>query len=209
MMTPLKKQPNIVYWLGKSLYLNITNKCSNNCYFCFKHYWKGIEGFNLKLETEPSPKEVIRELQSHINRKPWEEVVFCGFGEPTARLDCVLNVTRWIKKNSLLPVRIDTNGHGYLLNPNLDVVEELKIAGMNKVSVSLNAPDEETYNRVCKPVFKNAWKSVIEFVKEAKKCLEVEVTAVNVPEVDVAKMEKLASSLGVKFRLRPYVPCFY
>jgi len=205
----LKGQPNIVYWLGKNLYLNITNKCSNDCYFCFKRYWKGIEGFNLKLETEPSPKKVIRELQNHINRKPWREVVFCGFGEPTARLDCVLEVTRWIKKNSLLPVRIDTNGHGYLLNPNRDVVEELKMAGVNKVSVSLNAPDEETYNRVCKPTFQNAWEGVIDFVKKAKERLEVEVTAVNVPEVDIAKMERLASSLGVKFRLRPYVPCFY
>jgi len=205
----LKKQPSIVYWLGKSLYLNVTNRCSNDCYFCFRRYWRGINGFHLKLNVEPSPREVIKELQNHIHRRSWKEVVFCGFGEPTTRLDCILEVTGWIKRNSGLPVRIDTNGHGYLLNPNREVVEELKTAGVNRVSVSVNAHDEETYNKICRPIFQNAYKSVIEFVERARNSFDTEVTAVSVPEVDVVKMKELASSLGVRFRLRRYIPCFY
>lgn len=93
---------SVVYWLDSSLYLNITNRCSNDCYFCFRNYWRGIGGFNLKLTHEPSADQVIRELLKQIHRKRWNEVVFCGFGEPTARLDCILKVTRWIKEHSPL-----------------------------------------------------------------------------------------------------------
>lgn len=207
--TALKRQPSVVYWLGNSLYLNVTNRCSNDCYFCFRRYLRGIEGFRLKLDVEPSTGEVIRSLREYVHRRPWREVVFCGFGEPTARLDCILEVTRWVKKNSGLPVRIDTNGHGYLLNPSCEVIEELKAAGVSRVSVSLNAHDEETYNQVCRPIFRNAYESVMEFVKRARDFFDTEVTAVSIPEVDVAKMEELASSLGVRLRLRQYIPCFY
>ena len=139
-----KRNPSIIYWLGNSLYLNITNKCSNCCYFCFRKYKNGIQGFNLKLEREPTSEEVISELRKVINRKNWEEVVFCGFGEPLEKLDLVLEVTRWVKKNCRKAVRIDTNGQGYLLNRGRDVVRELKEAGVDKVSVSLNAHDKET-----------------------------------------------------------------
>ena len=198
-----------VYWLGGALYLNVTNRCSNNCYFCFRHYWKGIGGFNLKLEHEPSVDQVIRELLKHVHQRRWKEAVFCGFGEPMVRLDCVLEVTKWIKKHSALKVRIDTNGHGYLLHPKREVVEELKEAGVDKVSVSLNGHDEETYNRVCRPTFANAYEGVLAFIQKAKGLLDVEITTVRIPELDVSKIQNLASQLNVGFRLREYVPCFY
>jgi len=89
----------IVYWLGDSLYLNITNRCTNKCYFCFRRYWDGIAGFKLKLAQEPSAEQIIECLERHILRRKWKEVVFCGFGEPTIRLDCILEVTRWIKRH--------------------------------------------------------------------------------------------------------------
>ena len=72
--------------------------------------------FNLKLRREPSAKEVIKELEKAIGKRRWKEVVFCGFGEPLARLDCVLGVARWVKRFHGMVVRVDTNGHGYLLN---------------------------------------------------------------------------------------------
>jgi TatD family-associated radical SAM protein len=208
-MSFMTRSSSVVYWLGKNLYLNITNRCPNNCYFCFRKYKDGIQGFNLKLITEPSPNEVIKKLQEAINRKNWSEVVFCGFGEPLERLDCVVEITRWIKKHSGRIVRIDTNGQGYLLNKGRRVVKELKESGVDKISVSLNAHDKATYNQVCKPEFENAFENVLEFIEKAREEFDVEITTVTIPEVDIPKVREMARKLGVGFRVREYIPCLW
>jgi len=206
-----KKRPSIVYWLENNLYLNITNRCSNNCYFCLRNFLDGVGGFNLKLEKEPTISEIIAELENVINRRNWREIVFCGFGEPLERLDCVLEVSRWIRKHygKIVTLRVDTNGQALLLNKGRNVVKELKMAGVDKVSVSLNAHDKETYNQVCRPNFENAFESILEFVKKAKELLDVEVTVVRIPEVDISKAEQIAKEMGVKFRVREYIQPFW
>jgi TatD DNase family protein len=138
-------------------------------------------------------------------------LVFCGFGEPTERLDVLLEVTRWVRQHYGRPlqIRLDTNGHGYELNGDRDVAAELKEAGIDKVSVSINAGDKETYVEICKPTFPDAYESVLDFIRKAKLMLEVEVSAVRVPEVDLAKVKAVADSLGIKFKVREYIPCFY
>jgi TatD family-associated radical SAM protein len=206
-----RKNPSVVYWLGENLYLNITNKCPNNCYFCLRNFREGVGGFNLKLEREPSFAEIVVELEKVINRRPWKEIVFCGFGEPFERLDCVLEVSKWIKKyyGKIVTIRVDTNGQALLLNKGRNIFEELKMAGITKVSVSLNAHDKETYNQVCKPAFENAFESVLEFIEKAKGFLDVEVTAVRIPEVDIQKVEEIARRMGVKFRARDYIQPFW
>lgn len=205
------KSESIVYWLGDTLYLNITNRCSNKCYFCFRHFWDGIAGFRLKLSSEPSAEKVIEELGKHISRRRWREVVFCGFGEPTARLDCLIRVTKWIKSHyPFLRVRLNTNGHAFLLNPERDVIGELKSAGVDAVSVSLNGHDEESYNSVCKPEFKEAYKNVIEFIQALKETnMDVEITAVDLPEINISKIRDFADRVGAKFRLREFIPLVY
>ena len=205
-----KRNPSIVYWLGNSIYLNITNRCSNSCYFCFRKFKDGIQKFNLKLEKDPTAEEVMEELRKIIHRKNWREVVFCGFGEPMERLNLVLDVTRKVKKQYWKTVRVDTNGQGYLLNKGIDVVRELASAGVDKVSVSLNAHNKETYNQICKPMFENAYKTVLQFIIKAKKeGLETEATAVTIPEIEIAKVKKLAERIGVKFTEREYFPFFW
>jgi cyclic pyranopterin phosphate synthase len=202
MQTP-DRSPSIVYWLGNSLYLNISNKCPNSCYFCFRRFKNGIKEFTLKLEKEPTTEEAIDELQKVLNRNNWDEIVFCGFGEPLERLDVVLEVTRWLKKHSRKPVRVDTNGQGYLLNKGRDVIRELKDAGVCRVSVSLNAHNKETYNRICKPTFEDAYENVLEFIKRAKESgLKTEATAVTVSEIEVSRVKEVAEKLGVKFSVR-------
>jgi len=207
----VRRRPSIVYRLEDNLYLNITNKCSNNCYFCLRNFRDGVGGFNLKLEKEPATSEIIGELENVINRRNWREIVFCGFGEPLERLDCVLEVSRWIKRHygKIVTIRVDTNGQAFLLNKGRNVVEELKMAGVDKVSISLNAHDEETYNQVCRPVFVNAFESVLDFIKKAKELLDVEVTTVRIPEVDISKVGEIAKGLGVKFRVREYIQPFW
>ena len=199
-----------VYWLDNTLYLNITNQCSNNCFFCFKHYKQGVGGFNLKLAEEPSVEQITAELSEVLHMRNWSEIVFCGFGEPTARLDVLLTVARWIRQHygRPVPIRLDTNGQGYLLNPGKDVAAELKSAGVDKISVSLNAQDKETYMEICKPTYANDYEAVLDFICQAKSLLIVEATVVRIPEIDISKAKAVAEKLGVNFRVREYIPCF-
>jgi TatD family-associated radical SAM protein len=200
-----------VYWLENTLYLNITNQCTNNCYFCLKRYRHGVGGFNLKLIQEPTVEEIISELSEVLHMRSWDSLVFCGFGEPTERLDVLLEVARWVRQHYGRPlqIRLDTNGHGYTLNTGRDVAAELKAAGLEKVSVSLNAGDKDTYEEICKPKSSVAYEAVQDFIIKAKLLLNVEVTAVRLPEVDLVKAQAVADSLGVAFRVREYIPCFY
>jgi TatD family-associated radical SAM protein len=207
-----KEKPRIAYWLDNSLYLNITNRCSNNCWFCFRNFKQGVGGFNLKLKKEPTTAEVKAELEVALGLRRWSEVVFCGFGESTARLDVLLEVARWIRERSggVVPIRVDTNGHGYALNKGRDVARELRDAGVNNVSVSLNGHDEASYVENCRPEFSSGFAAVLEFIKKSKTVgLNVEVSAVRMPEVNIKKVRAIAKSLGVPLRIRDYIPCFW
>ncbi len=203
---------SIVYTLknNPNLYLNITNKCSNQCYFCFTRFWKGIGNTNLQLHRDPSPQEIIKELQQALDKSSsTNEVVYCGFGEPTTRLDTIIEVNTFINKKFQNPTRLDTNGLGYKLNPEREVVDELQNAGIDRVCVSVNAYNNELYSSICKPRFDDAFDSVINFVQKAKKVFDTEITAVTLDEVDMTKMTQFAESLGVRFRKRQYIPTFY
>ena len=205
------KEPKTTYWIDNTLYLNITNMCSNSCYFCLRRFKQGVGGFNLKLSGDPPVAKITTELSEVLYTRSWDNLVFCGFGEPTERLDVLLEVARWIKLHygRQMQIRLDTNGHGYSLNTGINLVNELKIAGVNKVCVSLNAGDKETYMEICKPTIPNAYEVVLDFICKAKLVLDVEVTAVRLPEVDLAKVQAVVDNLGVKFKVREYIPCFY
>lgn len=203
-------EASLVYWIGNSLYLNITNQCSNHCWFCFRNFRQGIGDFNLRLTAEPGTEAIIAALKEALPTKRWSEAVFCGFGEPTSRLDVLLEVTRWMKTGyPSLPIRLDTNGQGYALNKGREVAKELKAAGVGFASVSLNGHDEQTYAENCRPSFSGVFKVVLDFVTRAKCEFPVEVTAVRMPEVDIAKVNAVAEILGVPFRVREYIPCFW
>jgi len=199
----------VVYWLGENLYLNITNRCSNNCYFCFRKYKTGIGRFNLKLTAEPPTTDIIKQATSMLAKKQWKEIVFCGFGEPLIRLDTVLDVTEQLKTTSTVPIRINTNGQAYLINKDRNVIDELKEAGVDKLSVSLNAHNKETYDSVCKPNFENAFDSVLQFISKASALINTEITVVTIPEVNISEMEALAKNLQVKLRIRQYEQFFW
>jgi TatD DNase family protein len=169
-----------------------------------------VGGFNLKHKQEPTSATILAELEEALARRQWSEVVFCGFGEPTERLDLLLEVARWIRKRCpSIPIRLDTNGHGAVLNRGREVAKELKAAGVTSASVSLNGFNEETYRENCRPSFPGAFEVVLEFVRAAKPEIEVEVSAVRMTEVDLQKVKAVADALGVKFRVRDYIPCFW
>lgn len=184
-----------------NLYLNITNNCSANCVFCIRNSCDGVYGYDLRLSKEPSEEEIIRKLES-LNLTKYREVVFTGFGEPTCRLDTVIRITQWLHKRRI-PVRLDTNGHAALIYPGRDVVTELKAAGLDAVSVSLNAESAEKYNRLCRPVFEGSYKALIDFTKKAVKVgIRTRMTVVGNQDIDIKECERIATGLGASFRVR-------
>jgi TatD family-associated radical SAM protein len=197
----LIRMNTIYYEAHNNLYLNLTNRCSADCVFCIRNFADGVYGYDLRLSKEPSTKELIEALEG-LDLSSYREIVFTGLGEPTLRFDVVLAVTRWLK-NRGIRVRLDTNGHAALINPELDVVSELKKAGLDSVSVSLNAESEDKYNKLCRPTHKNAYRSMLDFVKGAKEAgISTRVTVVKIPEIDVEKCRKLSEELGSEFHIR-------
>jgi len=200
----------IVYPIGHSLYLNITNRCTNQCPFCIRNK---AETFNrqyaLWLDREPTAGELLAAIGDPSR---YDQIVFCGYGEPTIRLDIIKEVSKALKlrtHNSELRTRLDTNGHGNLFWGR-NIVPELK-GLIDKVSVSLNAESAEKYVKLCRPLQGlPAYGATIDFLKEAKKYIpSVEATVVDLPGIDKEKCRQIAADLGVSFRLRPYYDSLY
>lgn len=191
----------ISYEAFGNLYLNITNKCSAKCLFCIRDICDGVYGYNLRLTEEPAEEEIIKDLENR-DLEQYHEVVFTGFGEPTCRFDTVLHITRWLHAKGI-PVRLDTNGHAALINPGRDVVAELKSAGLDAVSVSLNAESEGKYNELCKPQFEGSYSAMIDFTRKSVETgIKTRMTVVAGNNVNVDECEKIASGLGASFRAR-------
>lgn len=200
-ITKATTSDTICYEAHGNLYLNITNMCTARCVFCIREFSDGVYGYNLRLSHEPSMDEIIDSLKS-LDLSKYREVVFTGFGEPTVRLDDVLKVTRWLRERGI-SVRLDTNGHACLLYPDRDVVSELKEAGLSSVSVSLNAESEELYEKLCLPVYDNAYKALLDFTKSAVDAgIRTRMTVVDLSEIDVKKCERIAHELGADFYVR-------
>lgn len=191
----------IAYAIRNSLYINLTNKCSLACTFCPKQSKNfEVKGHNLKLEHEPNVEDVFRAIGDVSG---YEEVVFCGFGEPTLRLELLKEIARELKQKNM-KVRLDTDGLMNLVYGR-NAVSELE-GLIDAVSVSMNAPDAETYMRLCPSKYgKRAFEAVIEFLKLAKKYIpDVTASAVGIHGLNIPACESLAKEIGVKFRLRKY-----
>ncbi len=187
----------IAYKIRDSLYLNVTSKCTSRCTFCVKFHTDFVKGHNLRLEHEPSEEELKHAIGDPARYK---EVVFCGYGEPLLRLDVVKAVASWIKEKGG-KVRINTNGHGNLIHKR-NILPELQ-GLVDSMSISLDAQDEETYQRVCRPAFKNAFSEVVNFIREAKSHIpDVQATVVALEGVDIDRCRQITDKLGVKLRVR-------
>lgn len=195
----ISEQGAIAYRIRDSLYLNITNKCTNKCGFCVKFRTSFVKGHNLHLAKEPTAAQVIKAIK---DPKAYREIVFCGIGEPLMRLDVVKKVAKWIKGQGGR-VRINTNGHGNIINGR-NIVPELKDL-VDSISVSLDAENEKKYDKICRPSVKGAYRGVISFIQEAVKVIpEVKATVVEIPGIDVEKCRAVAKDLGVELRVRSF-----
>jgi TatD family-associated radical SAM protein len=199
----------IAYSYGKSLYVNLTNRCDCACLFCLRQNGAAgsIYADDLWLPEEPSREEVLRDILEH-GPEGREELVFCGFGEPTYRIDDIVWLVDALKRRvNLPPVRINTNGHANLINGR-DVTPEL-CGRVDVLSISLNAPTKEAYLAVTRPCDgEKAWDALLDFTRRATAYVpEVVMTIVRhgQTEAEIAACRTLAESLGAKLRIREYI----
>ncbi|MDX1692897.1 MAG: TatD family nuclease-associated radical SAM protein [Ketobacteraceae bacterium] len=192
-------EPTLVYDIGSNRYINLTNACTLKCAFCPKHNgsWE-VKGHELALDFNPRAEAIIPALGNLDNVA---EVVFCGFGESTLRLEELLRVARFARSQGCR-VRLNTDGLGNLVHKR-NIVPELA-ACVDAVSVSLNAQNESLYNRHCRPTLSGSFQACLDFIAEAAATMEdVTVTAIEgLDGVNIAACEKLATERGAKFRKR-------
>lgn len=188
----------VAYKIRDSLYLNITNRCTDNCTFCVRDFTDFVKGHNLRLEYEPDSREIIEAVG---DPRQYKEVVFCGYGEPFLRLEVILEVGKVLKTKGAY-IRINTNGHGNLIHKR-NVALDLK-GIIDEICVSLNADSSQRYLELCKPQFGlDTFNKVKEFILECKKVIpKVSITCIEMPQIDIKKCEDIAKELGVGFRKR-------
>lgn len=198
------KPGTLSYRIRNSLYLNLTQRCTNTCVFCTRLSRPVVQGYDLKLEREPSADELWNSID---DVKKYDEIVFCGFGEPTLRLDVVKDVAKRIKAAGGT-VRLNTNGHGNVINKR-NILPEL-VGLVDSISVSLNADSSEKYDEICQPwpsLRNGIYNKIKEFIAAAKKHIpQVQTTIVTHQEnVDETHCETIArEELGVEFRPRRF-----
>lgn len=196
----------IVYEVHNGLYLNITNACPCACTFCLRGTADGLKpGENLWLEHEPTQEEVFEAL-GRVNLSLYKEVVFCGYGEPCERLDILLQTAAFVKEKSNLPIRLNTNGLGDLINKKRTA--PLLAASIDHVSISLNAADKESYNSICRPVFgADSFDAMVNFALDCNKLIpKVNFSVVDFIEEDQLRgCQELSDSLGIPLRIRSMI----
>ena len=198
----------ITYQVKQSVYVNLTNRCPCACRFCLRNNGAGVFGSGpLWLEREPTLDEVTKSLDGWDYTR-FREVVFCGYGEPTERLDVLLAAAAHLKRrDAALRVRVNTNGLSDLINGKSTAA--LFAGKVDCLSISLNTDDAAEYLDVCRPKFgAAAYPAMLVFAKEAAAVVpEVVMTVVGEPVTSLEKQARcrvLAESLGARLRVRPY-----
>lgn len=199
---PATDAQRIAYPIRESLYLNLTNECTNDCLFCARNRGYVVKGHDIRLDRPPTPDELIAAIGDPA---PYKEVVFCGFGEPTLRLETLLRVAAWLHTRGIR-VRLNTNGlaNAYFAR---DIAPELYAAGVRDVSISLNTPDPVEYHRLCRSRFgRDAHGHLLAF---ARACLDAglrtTLSVVDMPGIDIDAARRCAENVGADFRVRSFV----
>jgi len=196
----------ILYPAFGNLYVNMTNRCPCACTFCLRQNGDSVYGSDpLWLEYEPSVEEVIEEFKKWDLSK-FEQIVFCGYGEPTERLDDLLKVAAYLKETTDRPLRINTNGMADLIagEPTAQKLKGL----IDVVSISLNSPDEAEYMRTVRPKFgEGSYQAMLRFAENCRDAVPTVMMTI-VDEVtskeEQARCQKICDDLGVTLRIRPF-----
>ena len=196
----------IFYRFEGKIYINITNGCPCDCVFCIRKNGDSIEdNDSLWLEHDPSFEEICDAFDK-FDKSGITEMVFCGYGEPTVRADMLIKTAEYIKDNSDMKLRVNTNGLVRLIHKDFDVT---RFKGLiDSFSISLNAPNAERYNEITRPSFgEQAFDEMLKFAQDVKKMgIKTAFTVVDVikPE-EIEECQKIADKLDIPLRVRAYV----
>ena len=195
---------NILYTYNNQVYANITNRCDCHCQFCIRsHKDKVGEAENLWFQKEPTLEEIKKTIDD-FDFSGFEDLVFCGYGEPTCALENLLASAAYVKEKVGIRIRLNTNGLANLYHKRNVVPELSKV--IDCVSISLNAPNAEKYQEVTRPQFENAYPALLEFAKLAKTAFShTQLSIVDVlPKEEIIACQKVADDLGIYLRIRKF-----
>lgn len=197
---------DIIYTYGGSAYMNITNKCPCACIFCIRSNGDGLgSAESLWLKGDPTIDEIRAEIDN-FDFSEYDEVVFCGYGEPTQALDNLIESAKYLKEKHSLKIRLNSNGLSDLINgkPTAHLLEGV----VDSISISLNAPDSEAYQRVTRSKFgEDAYPALLKFAEECKKYIpSVKFTVVDViSEDEIKECKKISEKMGIPLRVREWI----
>lgn len=197
---------DIIYTYAGSAYMNITNKCPCSCIFCIRSNGDGLgSAESLWLKKDPTIEEIKAEIDG-FDFSPYDEVVFCGYGEPTQALDNLIEAAKYLKEKHSLKIRLNSNGLSDLINgkPTAHLFEGV----VDCISISLNAPDAESYQRVTRSKFgEEAYPALLKFAEDCKNCIpNVKFTAVDViSEEEIEKCKAISEKMGIPLRIREWI----
>lgn len=195
-----------VYEVGSGLYVNLTNRCSCSCVFCLRQNADGLgSASSLWLDHEPSFEEVASQLEAY-DVPSYSELVFCGYGEPTQAFEMLKEVAAFAKERWAIPIRINTNGHGNLINGR-DIVPEL--AGIvDALSISLNAPNAQRYQELsCSQYGEAGFDAMLDFAQRAVQIVsQVTMSTVGtmLSQTEEEQCQEICMGLGARYRIRAY-----
>lgn len=196
---------DILYTYCGKVYANLTNKCPCRCNFCIRQNGDSVgDAETLWHKTDPSPDE-IKKAVDEFNFDGYNELVFCGYGEPTNVLDNLVETAKYIRTtHPEIKLRLNTNGLSDLINnqPTAKILAEY----IDDVSISLNTSSSEKYDELCHPIYKGAYQAMLDFAKEAKKYFAYTQFSIvdTIPKEDIKKCQEIADSLGIYLRIREY-----
>lgn len=196
----------ILYKVHNNLYVNLTNKCPCACTFCLRQNMDHVgESKSLWLEREPSAEEVIAEF-AKFDMSRFNEVVFCGFGEPTEAFEVLKKVAAFVKETYHMPIRLNTNGLGNLVNGR-DITPEMEDL-IDTVSISLNTPNADRYHELVRSKFGDkSFDAMLDFARSSTKYVSnVVMTTVDttITKEEEEECRRICDSIGAKYRIRPW-----
>ena len=149
---------------------------------------------------EPDAEDYMKEIGDPT---VYEEIVFCGYGEPTIRWDVVKQISRYVKDKGGR-TRLNTNGHCSHINKR-NIAPEFN-GLIDVVSISFNSINAKQYAKIM-GIETGMFNEMVSFAKNVKSYVEkVIMTIVSVDEVDIAKARKtVEEKIGAEFRARPYI----
>jgi TatD DNase family protein len=203
----------------RKLYLNATNRCTNRCSFCVRYRVDGLGGAVLWGDKEPDFDMLRTAILHHGTLEEFQEFVWCGYGEPTFRLDLIQETAPWLRSRGAT-IRLNTNGHACVIHGR-DVLPELAQA-VDMVSISLNAPNLPRYIELCRPDLDLIagyncgnvevitpdilWEALMDFMYRSPahfKTVQASGVGYALTPVEIEQCRFLALSMGVnQFRIR-------